>query len=196
MNQQQYEKACFEKFGESWPEVHRFLDQYFDLTRSMSHRVILHHRQGIELVVAVFGEAARGPAEQHIELDFGFVAESPGDLEKYYYPTTDEEDQMIQDKIKEMSPVFNRQVLVRSTSKSQVEQLYQLADHVGEIVQHDEHWGFSALFEIPRPTKANCQKMNVFIGHAIGLGVEHCHCSVLAIWTSLEEFVSTGKKEP
>ncbi len=95
MNQEQHEKACQEKFGNPWPEVHFFLDQYFDQFRSMTHRYLLHHKQGVELVVEVFGEEARGPAEQHIELDWGFLPESWVELEKYCCPLSLEEGQAI-----------------------------------------------------------------------------------------------------
>lgn len=99
MNQSQHEKACRERFGEAFPEVHAFLDQYFKLTRSMSHRVILHHQRGIEMVVQKFGEEVRGPAEQHIEMDLGYIPEDHHDMERFYCPTTQEEDDLIKEQL-------------------------------------------------------------------------------------------------
>ncbi|SHJ16109.1 hypothetical protein SAMN02745165_01653 [Malonomonas rubra DSM 5091] len=102
MNQEQHEKACQEKFGRPWAEVHIFLDQYYELTRSMTHRVVLHHRKGIEIVVEAFGEEARGPAEQHIMLDLGFVPDSPDEMERFFCPLSPEEEDLILQKLEKL----------------------------------------------------------------------------------------------
>ncbi|SHJ18972.1 hypothetical protein SAMN02745165_01749 [Malonomonas rubra DSM 5091] len=207
MNQEQHEKACQEKFGQPWPEVHAFLDQYFDLARSMTHRVILHHRKGIELVVEKFGEAARGPAEQHVELDFGFIPDGPADMDKYFCPTSWEEERLVKEQIKalfglpddwrsEPEEFFNKMVLVRSTDNAVIETLLKHANYTGEIIQCGDNWGFAAYFDIPRPTKENCREANEFITQAIKHGADYYQCSVLATWTNLELFVFEGRKEP
>ena len=51
---------------------------------------------GVELVVQKYGEEARGLAEQHIELDFGFIPENWTDIDDYYFPLNIEEDEQIQ----------------------------------------------------------------------------------------------------
>ena len=95
MRQAEHEKHCEEQFGKAFSEVHSFLDQYANRFRGINHRRLLHHRMGIELIVKQFGEIARGPAEQHIELDFGFIPESWTDIDNHYFPLTIEEDNEI-----------------------------------------------------------------------------------------------------
>ena len=51
--------------GRKLEEVHAFLDHFFP-QYGMSHRQILHHQLGVELVTAQFGEEARTAAELHI----------------------------------------------------------------------------------------------------------------------------------
>ena len=95
MKQAEHEKHCEEQFGKAFSRVHAFLDQYATRFRGINHRRLLHHRLGVERVVAQFGEEARGPAEQHIQLDFGFVPENLVDIDDYYFPLTIEEDDEI-----------------------------------------------------------------------------------------------------
>jgi hypothetical protein len=90
--QEEHEKACMEKFGESFAEVHAFLDQYYAQFPGTNHRRLLHHKRGVELVVRKFGEAARGPTEQHVELDWGWLPESWEDLDQHYFPLDIEEE--------------------------------------------------------------------------------------------------------
>ncbi len=67
--------------GQGWPEVHDFLDQYFDDAPGSAHRIILHHKMGVEIVVQKFGEAARAAAELHIRDDLGGeLPENPQDV--------------------------------------------------------------------------------------------------------------------
>ncbi len=106
MNQQQHEQACQEAFDAPFSEVHAFLDQYYSRFPGMNHRILLHHRLGIELVVRQFGEAARGPAEQHIRLDWGFIPESWEDLERHYFPLSLEEAANIEQELMRLYPDF------------------------------------------------------------------------------------------
>lgn len=69
-------------FGQSFSFVHKFLDHYFK-EYSIAHRMLLHHKKGVDLVVAKFGEDARQPAEQHIIEDVGIV---PDDWKWYKEP--------------------------------------------------------------------------------------------------------------
>ncbi|MBF0399026.1 MAG: hypothetical protein HQK78_19785 [Desulfobacterales bacterium] len=75
MHRGYHENRSIEIFGSPFTEVHIFLDQFF-LKYGDYHRRILHHSEGIELVVKKFGESARKPAEQHILDDIGCVRES------------------------------------------------------------------------------------------------------------------------
>jgi len=102
MNQQRHEQKCLAKYGKPFAEVHRFLDQYSDLYRGFNHRYLLHHQRGVELVVQQFGEVARGPAEQHILLDWDFLPDSWEDLDKHYFPLSLEEDDLIKAEIKRL----------------------------------------------------------------------------------------------
>jgi hypothetical protein len=54
-------------------EIHLWIDR-FAWKFGLEHRIVLHHQQGIELVVKEFGEEARWIAEQHMKddwVDFG-----------------------------------------------------------------------------------------------------------------------------
>ena len=62
MTQQQHEQECLITFGKSFAEVHRFLDQYSARIRGHNHRMLLHHKRGVELVLQKFGEEARARA--------------------------------------------------------------------------------------------------------------------------------------
>ncbi|WP_034628044.1 DUF6915 family protein [Desulfocurvibacter africanus] len=55
--------------GSDWAELHRWLDQYADEYCGW-HRIILHHAQGIELAVEIFGERAREAVRMHVMDDF------------------------------------------------------------------------------------------------------------------------------
>ncbi len=61
-------------FGKPFPEVHAFLDQYFAVF-GVRHRVVLHHRKGIELLNRQFPGPVRKIAEQHIIDDLGEIPE-------------------------------------------------------------------------------------------------------------------------
>ena len=63
--------------GQGWPEVHGFLDQFFVQVPGLGHRIILHHKLGVEIVVRKFGEEARAAAELHIRDDMGMIQAGP-----------------------------------------------------------------------------------------------------------------------
>jgi len=65
----QHADACYKKFGNQYYEIHEFLDQFSQEFRGVEHRMFLHHKLGVDLVVQRFGEEARGPAELHIRQD-------------------------------------------------------------------------------------------------------------------------------
>ena len=84
MHIDQHAETCVKKFGKPYFEVHRFLDRYEQDFRGYEHRRFLHHRMGVELVVATYGEEARAPAELHIRQDTG--GELPEDWSFYGEP--------------------------------------------------------------------------------------------------------------
>lgn len=61
----EHSATCQRLLGRKFEEVHAFLDYFFP-KYGMSHRQILHHQLGVELVTAQFGEEARATAELHI----------------------------------------------------------------------------------------------------------------------------------
>lgn len=77
MERTYHERVCKDRFGKKFTHVHIYLDKYFG-KYGPSHRALLHHKQGVELVVHHFGEAARGPAEQHIMDDVRCVPDDWG----------------------------------------------------------------------------------------------------------------------
>lgn len=68
MHLKDHEKACIEEFGKPYTEVHFGLDRFFEKF-NWQHRLILHHRLGVDLLAKQIGEEVRDPAEQHIRLD-------------------------------------------------------------------------------------------------------------------------------
>jgi hypothetical protein len=80
----QHADSCYKLFGKSFYEVHRFLDQYWNIFPGFAHRRILHHSLGVDLVAERFGESAREPAELHIRQDTG--GELPDDWSFYGEP--------------------------------------------------------------------------------------------------------------
>ncbi|MFQ6759457.1 hypothetical protein MWR57_12730 [Desulfovibrionaceae bacterium CB1MN] len=61
----QHSATCQKLLGKAFKEVHAFLDHFFP-QYGMNHRQILHHRLGIDLTAAQFGEETRIAAELHI----------------------------------------------------------------------------------------------------------------------------------
>jgi DNA-binding FadR family transcriptional regulator len=53
-------------FGESFEQVHQWLDEYFSTPLGAKHRRKRHHLAGIELVRQRWGDKAAEAARQHI----------------------------------------------------------------------------------------------------------------------------------
>lgn len=77
---EEHEVHSLKMLGKPWTEIHSWLDQYFVKTPGVAHRVVLHHRLGIELGVAKFGEQARAALELHIQDDFELIPETPEEV--------------------------------------------------------------------------------------------------------------------
>lgn len=76
-----HRQDCYEKLGKPFDEVHIFLDQYFNKLGPEKHRQELHHKHGIAMVRAKFGDEAAKAAEIHIREDFfGFLPEDSHDV--------------------------------------------------------------------------------------------------------------------
>jgi hypothetical protein len=72
MHHDQHVKRTLRLYGRRADAIHLFLDQFWDKYR-ISHRRLLHHQLGIELIIRLFGEEASGPAKLHIIDDLGCV---------------------------------------------------------------------------------------------------------------------------
>jgi len=57
-----------ELFGEEGESYHKWIDSYAAL--GYRHRLILHHKEGIEVGIQLFGEKARKHLEQHVIDDY------------------------------------------------------------------------------------------------------------------------------
>lgn len=75
MHYDDHVKRTLRLYGRRAEDIHLFLDQFWPKYR-ISHRRLLHHRLGIELIVRRFGETAWGPAELHIVDDLGCVPDT------------------------------------------------------------------------------------------------------------------------
>ena len=72
---------CIKVLGKPYDEVHAFLDQYFAKLGPLKHRQELHHKHGIAMVRAKFGDEAAKAAEIHIREDFlGYLPEDSHDV--------------------------------------------------------------------------------------------------------------------
>jgi hypothetical protein len=68
--------------GGAGEEVHKFLDQYYQLYRD-DHRVILHHKKVLPLIAKKFGPDAVVIAETHIRDDY--EGKLPEFLDRQYF---------------------------------------------------------------------------------------------------------------
>jgi hypothetical protein len=83
---QEHCSDCERELGKPYPEVHRFLDQYFSTLGPEKHRQQLHHKNGIAMVRAKFGDEAAKAAEIHIRKDFyGLLPEDSNDVELWFH---------------------------------------------------------------------------------------------------------------
>jgi len=68
-----FEKHCEAakvKFGKSYEEIHKWLDEFSGVEPYRSrHRRVRHHEHGIREAVDIFGEYAAEIARQHIVID-------------------------------------------------------------------------------------------------------------------------------
>ena len=80
MHWRDHEQTSLEQFGCRFSKVHQFLDQYFGRFRFL-HRVIFHHKRGLDIIEEKFGADARRAAEIHIREDSG--GELPVDWNGY-----------------------------------------------------------------------------------------------------------------
>ena len=55
-------------FGEDGVDFHKWIDKY--KMTGYRHRQVLHHKEGIEVGVQLFGEGCRRHLEQHIKDDY------------------------------------------------------------------------------------------------------------------------------
>ncbi len=59
---------CIEEYGESFEEVHKWLDEFFE-DNGPKHRDIRHHEAGVEEVRKKWGDKAAEAAILHIKAD-------------------------------------------------------------------------------------------------------------------------------
>ncbi len=85
MHEKEHAENCFERCGRRFSHVHAFLDQYYQ-DFGASHRCLLHHKKGVDLIAKKFGEEAREPAKQHILEDLPLATDIPEDWHFYGDP--------------------------------------------------------------------------------------------------------------
>lgn len=81
-----HQKRCLELLGQGFAEVHSWLDRFYPAYDGW-HRIILHHRVGLDLLVREMGEGVRAAGELHIRDDWqGDLPDDPMAVVKEYYP--------------------------------------------------------------------------------------------------------------
>ena len=65
-------------FGEAFEEVHRWLDEFAGKT-TFRHRRLRHHQEGIQQIIAMYGEKAGKVARLHIVSDLKEEGYAKGD---------------------------------------------------------------------------------------------------------------------
>lgn len=96
----EHEEHCIKEFGKPFTEVHQFLDQFArKYGMSLAHRLVLHHRLGMELVGVLMGPDAREAAKLHILDDVRRLPAGPEWFLKLpaYQPTSGQEDALESD---------------------------------------------------------------------------------------------------
>jgi len=77
-------KDCELELGKGWDVVHHWLDEFAkDYWPWMGHRVLRHHKEGIEEVRKLWGDEAAYAAEIHILKDEGKIM-SKEEIEQRY----------------------------------------------------------------------------------------------------------------
>jgi hypothetical protein len=94
----EHEKHCKQELGKPFTNVHRFLDQFASkYNMSMAHRMILHHRLGVEAAGLEFGSDAKEAAKLHVRDDLrGLLPAGPEWFlaQEIFLPTSGQEDSM------------------------------------------------------------------------------------------------------
>lgn len=81
-----HQKRCLTQLGHRFAEVHAWLDRFY-LVYEGWHRIILHHRAGLDLLVREMGEGIRAAGELHIRDDWqGELPDDPLVVVREYYP--------------------------------------------------------------------------------------------------------------
>lgn len=81
---QQHIEDCYNILGESYIEVHQWLDEYAKIYFPLKiHRVHRHHIEGVEKVKKIYGEKAAKAAMIHILSDEGEILTEEKIREKY-----------------------------------------------------------------------------------------------------------------
>jgi DNA-binding GntR family transcriptional regulator len=80
-------KDCKEQLGEEFPQVHKWLDEYFPILHfDARHRDVRHHEEGIEEVRKMWGDRAAEAARVHISKDFdGWVPKTPNEVQEWRF---------------------------------------------------------------------------------------------------------------
>jgi DNA-binding GntR family transcriptional regulator len=80
-------RECKEKLGEEFPQVHKWLDEFFPrLGFDVRHRDVRHHEDGIEEVRKMWGDEAAEAARLHIANDFdGWVPKNSLEVQDWRF---------------------------------------------------------------------------------------------------------------
>ncbi len=85
-------KRCKDLMGEEFPEVHKWLDDFFQKPpHGTRHRYLRHHQEGIETVRKLWGDKAARAAELHINQDLseeGWPEDNPIPADEEAYKKT------------------------------------------------------------------------------------------------------------
>lgn len=100
----EHERHSLRVLGNPFTEIHEWLDQYYEVVDNVAHRVVLHHRYGIELGVSLFGESARRALELHVEDDFEFIPDTPDEVAQMMR----DQDFLTPDEVDTMKPELSR----------------------------------------------------------------------------------------
>jgi hypothetical protein len=71
----QHCEDCERQLGQPFPEVHAWLDAFYDGDGALEHRAARHHMEGVEEVRRLWGDDAARAAVLHIMLDWDGIRE-------------------------------------------------------------------------------------------------------------------------
>lgn len=80
MQRKEHEERSMAAFGKPFSEVHVFMDRFFPRYKDLTHRLVLHHRLGIELVGVLMGSDAYLAARQHVLDDMHRLFPGPEEI--------------------------------------------------------------------------------------------------------------------